>query len=96
MTETVSLDGSGTDRTITKSCYSADCTTNTGLTLLKRIDNYVSGGATDEDTNVATEYTYDGNGQMTRETRHNKAPDGSTRDDRAIGYTYDSKGNQTA
>lgn len=96
LTETVSLDGSTTTRTITTSCYSADCTTNTGLVLLKRIDDTVSGGATDEDTNVATEYAYDAYGQLTRETRHNKAPDGSSRDDRATGYGYDSLGNQTA
>ena len=96
LTQTVSLEGSGTDRTITKSCYSADCTTNTGLTLLKRIDNYVSGGATDDDTNVTTEYVYDAYGQLTSETRHNKAPDSSSRDDRVTGYTYDGNGNQTA
>jgi RHS repeat-associated protein len=95
LTQTVSLEGSGTDRTVTKSCYSADCTTNTGLTLLKRIDNYVSGGTVDEDTNVATEFAYDAYGQLTLETRHNKAFDGSGRDDRATGYTYDGNGNQT-
>jgi len=96
LTQTVSLEGSGTDTTVTKSCYSADCTTNTGLSLLKRIEAYVSGGAVDDDTNVATEYTSDAYGQLTLETRHNKAPGGSSRDDRSSGYTYDSSGNQTA
>ena len=97
--KTVSLDGSVTDRTVTKSCYSTQSntcpTSETGLSVVRQIDRWVSGGATDEDTNVATDFAYDTYGQRTRTTRHNKAPDGSSRDDRADGAVYDNTGNQT-
>ena len=55
----------------------------------------MSGGAVDEDTNVATDFAYDAYGQRTRLTRHNKLPDGSTADDRATGFVYDNLGDQT-
>jgi RHS repeat-associated protein len=93
LTKTVSQDGASP--IVTKSCFSADCTTNTGLTLLAQIDNYVSGGPQNADTNVTTDYTYDAYGQRTRETRHNRDAAGGVRDDRVTGFTYDSIGNQT-
>jgi RHS repeat-associated protein len=89
----VSQDGSTTLNTVTRYCYSADCSlSGSGLTLLKRIENYVSGGATDEDTNVATEFAYDASGQLIRETRHNRSSSGAVLDDRVDALTYDSSG----
>jgi RHS repeat-associated protein len=94
--ETISLDGSGTNKTVSRSCYDASCTTSgNGNDLLATIADYVSGGATDEDTNVKLEYAYDAYGEMTSETRHNRDGAGATRDDRVTGYEYDGSGNQT-
>ncbi len=91
--KTVSQDGSGSLRTISRSCYSTQSlscpTTETGLTLVRQIENWVSSGPQDDDTNVATDYTYDSFGRQTRVTRHNRAPDGSVRDDRVDALFYD-------
>lgn len=89
--QTVSLEGS--PATVTRYCYttqSLTCPTNeTGLTLVRQIANWVSGGAQDDDTNVATDYTYDAYGRQIRVTRHNRAPDGSVRDDRVDAMVFD-------
>jgi RHS repeat-associated protein len=93
----VSLDGSSSIRTITRFCHDASCTlTGTGLALLGQIDNYVSGGATDEDTNVAVEFVSDAYGQRTRVIRHNRSTTGATLDDREDRFTFDVNGNLTA
>lgn len=93
----VSQDGSGSLRTVTRSCYSADCATSgAGLSMLKQIDNYVSGGAVDDDTNVATEFTSDTYGQRTRVIRHNRDAAGATLDDREDRFSFDAVGNLSA
>lgn len=93
---TVSRDGSSTERTVTRYCYSTQsltCPTNeTGPNLVRRLDNWVSSGPQDDDTNVATDYAYDGFGRQTSVTRHNRAPDGSVRDDRVDAFVYDAAG----
>ena len=95
--KTVSLDGSST-KTVTKSCYSTQSmtcpTSETGLTLVRQIENWVSGGNQNADTNVATDYAYDAYGQQTSVTRHNRSGSGSgvAQDDRVTGLTYDSLG----
>lgn len=100
--KTVSLDGSGTDKTVSKSCYSTQsmtcATSETGLTLVRQIQNWVSGGNQNADTNVATDYAYDAYGQQTSSTRHNRSGSGTgvVQDDRVTGFTYDTLGNQTA
>ncbi len=103
----VALDGSGSIRTITRFCYDASCTTSgNGLTLLRRIDNYVDGTAGNGAANVedvTTSFTYDTAcaggatcGQVTRETRANYTTAGTLLDSRAIGHTYDDKGDVTS
>lgn len=93
----VSAEGSSTERTITRFCYDAGCNlTGSGLTLLKQIDNYVSGGVTDDDTNVALEYVSDSYGQVTRVIRHNRDTTGATLDDREDRFTFDANGHLTA
>jgi RHS repeat-associated protein len=100
--QTVSLDGSGTDKTVSKSCYSTQsmtcATSETGLTLVRQIQNWVSGGNQNADTNVATDYGYDAYGRQTSVTRHNRSGSGAgvVQDDRVTGFTYDTLGNQTA
>jgi RHS repeat-associated protein len=99
---TVSLDGSGTDKTVTKSCYTtqsmACATSETGLTLVRQILNWVSAGNQNADTNVATDDVYDAYGQQTSQTRHNRSGSGAgvVQDDRVTGFTYDSLGDQTS
>lgn len=103
-----SQDGSGTVRTETRFCYTTDpaCpTTGAGPDLLRQIDNYVSGGSLISDTNVTTEFVYDGYGQQTRTIRHNCSAaspcifDGSTwsggLDHRVDAFLYDANGNLT-
>lgn len=97
----VALDGSGTTRTITRYCYTTSgcATSGTALTLNSVIENYVDGskgGASGNEQDVTTDYLYDANGQRTRETRWNYDAAGNLLDSRAIGYTYDGNGNQTA
>ena len=96
----VALDGSGSIRTITRYCYDASCTTSgNGLTLLKRIDNYVDGTAGNGAANVedvTISFTSDAYGQVTREARANYTAAGTLLDSRAIGHTYDDKGEVTA
>ena len=94
LTKKVSQDGSSA--ITTKFCYTTDCTANTGLTLVKEIDNYVSAGPQDDETNVTTDFAYDAYGQQTRATRHNHDASGTDLDDRATGFVYDSLGDQTA
>jgi RHS repeat-associated protein len=98
--ETVSLDGSATDRTVTKSCYTTQLNScldsSPGLTLVRRIERWVSGGASDEDTNVVTDYAYDAFGQLTSTTRANRDPSGALLDSRVDALTYDDNGNTTA
>lgn len=94
---TISQDGSTSLQTITRYCFDAGCTlTASGLDQLGQIENYMSGGAHNADTNVTTDYVYDSYGQRTAITRHNKDGAGATRDDRMDGFTYDASGNQTA
>lgn len=93
----VSLEGSGTERRITRYCYDAGCNlTGNGLLLLNEIHNFISGAATDDDTNVAVEYGYDSAGQRTLVTRHNRDDSGATLDDREDRFTFDVNGNITA
>lgn len=90
----VSQDGSSSLRTVTRFCYSADCSlSGSGLKLLKRIDRYVSGGASDEDTNVSIDFQHDAYGQLIREIRHNRSAGGAVLDDRVDAFTYDGSGN---
>lgn len=95
---TVSLEGS--PATITRYCYttqSLTCpTTETGLTLVRQIDNWVSSGPQDDDTNVATDFVYDAYGQQTRVQRHNRDTASTVLDDRTTGFVYDTAGNLTA
>ncbi len=97
--QTVSLEGSTTQRTITRHCYDAACATNAnGLLLLKTIGNYVdgvAGGANGHVEDVTTSYTYDAYGRVIRETRANYAAGGTLLDARATGFEYDANGSQT-
>ncbi len=100
VTETrVSLEGSTTERAITRYCYGSACNTgDAGDDLLRVIENYVdktAGGANGHVEDVTTEYQVDAYGQRTRETRQNHAPGGTLLDARAIGYEYDTAGNLT-
>jgi len=70
--------------------------TETGLTVVRRVDNWVSGATPDENTMVMTDFTYDAYGQQTRQTRHNRGFAGATIDDRADESVYDDKGNLTS
>ncbi len=93
----VSQDGSGPQRTITRLCYDSGCNlSGSRLSLLKQIDNYVSGGAVDDDTNVATEFNSDTYGQRTRVIRHNRDAAGATLDDREDRFSFDAVGNLSA
>ncbi|HET7494424.1 MAG TPA: RHS repeat-associated core domain-containing protein [Candidatus Limnocylindrales bacterium] len=56
----------------------------------------MSGGPSDEDTNVATDYGYDGYGQLVSTTRSNRDPAGVVLDSRQDRSVYDSLGNATA
>jgi len=98
--ETVSLEGSATDKTVTKSCYTTQSNscpdTSPGLTLVRRIERWVSGGASDEDTNVVTDYAYDAYGRLTSTTRANRDGAGSLLDSRVDATVYDDKGNVTS
>lgn len=98
--ETVSFEGSGTERTVTKSCYTTQSNScsdaSPGLTLVRQIQRWVSGGASDEDTNVVTDYAYEAYGQPTSTTRANRDPAGSLLDARVDTQTYDDKGNLTS
>jgi RHS repeat-associated protein len=100
----VSLDGSASERTITRFCYNttASCPSASGLDLLAQIENYVDGvggtgaGLDDNDTDVRTEYTYDSYGQRTSSTRHNRDASGVVLDDRVDSFAFDANGNLTA
>jgi RHS repeat-associated protein len=96
----VSQDGSATLRTTTRYCYDPGCSTSaTGLSLLRRIDNYVdgtAGGSGGNATDVTTEYQVDSYGRVTRETRKNYDAGGVLLDQRAIGYTFDTNGDHTS
>ena len=95
--KTVSLDGSGTSRTITRFCYDAGCTTSgSGLDLLGQIDNYVAAGPQNADTNVTTNFVSDSYGERTSTTRHNRDAAGAVRDDRVDTAAYDASGNATS
>jgi RHS repeat-associated protein len=95
---TVSLDG-GSTKTVTRTCYTTQSntclTSETGLSPVRVIENWVSGGAVDDDTNVATDYTYDAQGRMTFETRHVRSSSGGVVDDRVTGYVHASNGTLT-
>ena len=97
--ETVSLEGSASDKTVTKSCYTTQSNScsdaSPGLTLVRKIERWVSGGASDEDTNVVTDYGYDAYGQPTSTTRANRDPAGTLLDARVDSLGYDDKGNLT-
>lgn len=93
----VSQDGSSTLRTATRFCYDVGCSlSGAGLSLLRQIENYVSGGASDEDTNVATDFGSDAYGQRTSVTRHNRDAAGAVLDDREDRFVFDATGNLTA
>jgi RHS repeat-associated protein len=98
--ETVSLEGSATDKTVTKSCYTTQSNScsdaSPGLTLVRKIDRWVSGGASDEDTNVVTDYAYDAYGRLTSTTRANRDGSGTLLDSRVDAITHDDKGNVTS
>jgi len=85
--------------TITRYCYAAStcATSDNGLTMRARIDNYqgtgAKGGADGHVANITTEYLYDSHGQLTRETRFNYASGGTLLDSRSTGYEYDAHGN---
>jgi hypothetical protein len=64
--------------------------------MLAEIDNYVSVGPTDNDTNVRTDYGYDSYGQKTRTTRHNRDAADTDLDDRVDASVYDNCGDLTA
>jgi RHS repeat-associated protein len=86
----VSNRGSTSERTITRSCYSTDCSlTGNGLDLVAEIQNYVVPGPTNNETNVRTDYQYDAYGQRIRTTRHNRNAAGDALDDRLDASTYD-------
>ena len=93
----VSQDGSGSLRTVTRFCYDTGCTlTGTGLTQLSHIENYVSGGPSNNETNVRTDFLHDAYGQRTSVTRHNRDAAGAVLDDREDRYAFDANGNLTA
>ncbi len=88
-------------QTITRYCYAATgCSTSgTSLTLRALIENYKDGskgGSNGNEDDVTTEYLYDAFGQRTRGTRYNYDSTGTLLDSRAVGYSYDSNGNQVA
>ncbi len=100
----VSAEGSGTDRTVTRYCYSsaAACPSANGLTLLAEIQGYSDGtggsgaGTDDADTDVRTDFAYDGNGQRISVVRHNYDGAGTLLDEREDRFEYDGAGNITA
>lgn len=95
----VSQDGSGTLRTETRYCYTADSacpTTGTGPDLLRQIERFIASGPVNNDSNVSTDFTYDAYGQQTRATRHNRDAGGAVLDDRSNALSYDAQGNVTA
>ena len=105
VTETiVSAGGSGTDRTVTRYCYSSapSCPAADGLSLLADVAGYVDGtggsgaGLDDSDTDVRTDYGHDAYGQVSSVTRHNRDVAGGVLDDREDRFSYDAYGNQTA
>lgn len=86
--------------TTTRYCYTTSgCSTSaTDLTLKSVIENYTDGtkgGSSGNIEDVTTEYQYDANGLLTRETRWNYDDQGNLLDSRATGYVYDANGNQT-
>lgn len=88
--------GSTTLQTITLFCYSTDCSpTGNGPSLLRQVENYVSGAPQDDDTNITTDFAYDAFGQQTAETRHNRDAAGAVLDDRKTASQYDAFGNVT-
>jgi YD repeat-containing protein len=97
----VSLEGSATQRTEMRYCYSTapSCPIASGPSLLGRVDSYVDGtggsgaGIDDADSDVRTDYGYDAFGQQISTTRHNRDGDGAVLDDRQDRFTYDSYGN---
>ncbi len=93
---TVSLNGGATKR-VTKTCYTSQsnscATSENGLAPVRHIENWISGGAVDEDTNVATDYTNDSYGQRTSETRRNYSAAGSSVDNRETAWQYGTSGN---
>jgi RHS repeat-associated protein len=56
----------------------------------------VSGGASDEDTTVVTDFGYDAYGRLTSTTRANRDPAGTLLDSRIDALTYDDTGNLTS
>jgi len=99
---TVSLDGSATERTVTRYCYNANLnacgTADIDLRLFRTIENYVNqtkGEANGHVEDVTVEYQYDGLDQRVRETRYNYASGGAELDSRATGFEYDTSGNVT-
>jgi RHS repeat-associated protein len=89
---------SGSASTTTRYCYATSgcATSGNTLTMRAQIDNWkdgTKGGAKGNEEDVTTEFLYDANGQLTRETRFNYDAAGTLLDQRAIGWEYDSNGN---
>ena len=94
---TVSQDGLTSLRAVTRFCYDSGCTlTGDGPVLLGKVENFASGGPSDNETNVQTDYSYDSFGQLEGMTRHNRSSSGAVLDDREDRFTYDANGNLTA
>jgi hypothetical protein len=95
--ETVSAEGS--NPTVTRTCYTTQsnscATSETGLSVVRRIERWVSGGGSDEDTNVVTDFEYDADGQLTSTTRANRDPGGALLDAREDRQVFDDEGNLT-
>ena len=95
------LDGSGSIRTITRSCYHASTcnTTDVDPRLWRTIEHYVDGtagnGTAPNVEDVTTTFGYDAYGQQTRETILNYQADG-THVDQVTGFVYDASGNLTS
>lgn len=106
-TSTVSLDGSGTVRTVTVNCWGAYnaalptdqrvCPAGTGLYLVRTVSAYAaSPGPVNADANVAVDSAYDAYGERLLETRHDHDADGNPLADRVSGWTYDALGDTTS
>jgi RHS repeat-associated protein len=93
-------------RRVTLTCWAASnatlptdqrtCPTGTGLYPVRTVTRFVAGGAVDDDTNIATDSLFDASGQLLREIRHNHDGQGASLPDRVTGWTYDTRGTQTA
>jgi RHS repeat-associated protein len=80
----------------TKTCYTTQAntcaTSETGPSVVRQIENWVSGGPSTHDTNVATDFTSDSFGQRLTATRYNRSSAGALIDARVSAWAYGTSG----